>query len=156
MFGSLSPWTQTLGKTLKPCASLPTFRTRETQLLSCLEAEKEREKLRFMTENPKHLLDSASESSQRPSKIAKTAVEELSDDEEEQQQQQQPPAKEPMSPNSRIQRYLVAIEYIGTRFSGSQKQPNIRTVVGVLEVLPEILVFLKYFLFVSKVAFFLV
>ncbi|XP_059445582.1 uncharacterized protein LOC132177331 [Corylus avellana] len=86
-----------------------------------------------MTENPKHLLDSASESSQRPSKIAKTAVEELSDDEEEQQQLQQPPAKEPMSPNSRIQRYLVAVEYIGTRFSGSQKQPNIRTVVGVLE-----------------------
>ncbi|KAK8522378.1 hypothetical protein V6N12_056089 [Hibiscus sabdariffa] len=33
----------------------------------------------------------------------------------------------------RIQRYLVAIEYIGTRFSGSQQQPNCRTVVGVLE-----------------------
>ncbi|XP_062175914.1 uncharacterized protein LOC133880960 [Alnus glutinosa] len=82
-----------------------------------------------MTENPKHLLDSVSESSQRPSKIAKTAVEELSDDEEE----QQPPAQEPMNPNTRIQRYLVAIEYIGTRFSGSQKQPNCRTVVGVLE-----------------------
>ena len=103
-----------------------------------------------MTENPKHLLDGTSGSSQRPSKIAKTAVEELSDDEEEQQPLQQPPAKEPMSPNSRIQRYLVAIEYIGTRFSGSQKQPNIRTVVGVLEVLPEIFGFLKYFLFVSK------
>lgn len=86
-----------------------------------------------MTENPKHFLDSASESLQRPSKIAKTAVEELSDGEEEQQQLQQPPAQEPMSPNPRIQRYLLAIEYIGTRFSGSQQQPNFRTVVGVLE-----------------------
>lgn len=36
--------------------------------------------------------------------------------------------------NPRVQRYLVAVEYIGTRFSGSQQQPNQRTVVGVLEV----------------------
>lgn len=36
--------------------------------------------------------------------------------------------------NPRAQRYLVAVEYIGTRFSGSQKQPNQRTVTGVLEV----------------------
>uniref|UniRef100_A0A804N6I0 tRNA pseudouridine synthase n=1 Tax=Zea mays TaxID=4577 RepID=A0A804N6I0_MAIZE len=35
--------------------------------------------------------------------------------------------------NPRAQRYLVAVEYIGTRFSGSQKQPNQRTVTGVLE-----------------------
>ncbi|KAM0869582.1 hypothetical protein ACQ4PT_040569 [Festuca glaucescens] len=34
---------------------------------------------------------------------------------------------------SRAQRYLVAVEYAGTRFSGSQKQPDKRTVVGVLE-----------------------
>ncbi|WOL14266.1 hypothetical protein Cni_G23046 [Canna indica] len=40
---------------------------------------------------------------------------------------------ERMSQNPKIQRYLVAVEYIGTRFSGSQKQPNCRTVVGVLE-----------------------
>ena len=39
-----------------------------------------------------------------------------------------------MGQNARIQRYLVAIEYIGTRFSGSQQQPNCRTVVGVLQV----------------------
>uniref|UniRef100_A0A0E0REU2 tRNA pseudouridine synthase n=1 Tax=Oryza rufipogon TaxID=4529 RepID=A0A0E0REU2_ORYRU len=32
------------------------------------------------------------------------------------------------------QRYLVAVEYVGTRFSGSQQQLNQRTVVGVLEV----------------------
>ena len=35
---------------------------------------------------------------------------------------------------SRAQRYLVAVEYAGTRFFGSQQQPNKRTVVGVLEV----------------------
>ncbi|PNX66590.1 tRNA pseudouridine synthase A-like protein, partial [Trifolium pratense] len=33
----------------------------------------------------------------------------------------------------KIQRYLMAIEYIGTRFFGSQKQLTDRTVVGVLE-----------------------
>ncbi|OMO92264.1 Pseudouridine synthase I, TruA [Corchorus olitorius] len=38
-----------------------------------------------------------------------------------------------MSKNPRTQRYLVAIEYIGTRFSGSQQQLNCRTVVGALE-----------------------
>ncbi|KAK7412014.1 hypothetical protein VNO78_03460 [Psophocarpus tetragonolobus] len=37
------------------------------------------------------------------------------------------------NPRNGIQRYLVAIEYIGTRFSGSQKQLNCRTVVGALE-----------------------
>ncbi|KAJ4795299.1 tRNA pseudouridine synthase [Rhynchospora pubera] len=35
--------------------------------------------------------------------------------------------------NPGLQRYLVAVEYIGTRFSGSQKQPTCRTVVGALE-----------------------
>jgi tRNA pseudouridine38-40 synthase len=35
---------------------------------------------------------------------------------------------------SRAQRYLIAVEYAGTRFSGSQQQPDKRTVVGVLEV----------------------
>ncbi|XP_020268556.1 uncharacterized protein LOC109843968 isoform X1 [Asparagus officinalis] len=38
-----------------------------------------------------------------------------------------------MSRNPRAQRYLVAVEYIGTRFFGSQKQPNCRTVTGTLE-----------------------
>jgi hypothetical protein len=33
-----------------------------------------------MTKNPKHLLDSVFESSQRPSKIVKTVVEELNND----------------------------------------------------------------------------
>lgn len=40
-----------------------------------------------------------------------------------------------LSMNPRVQRYLVAIEYIGTRFSGSQQQAKDRTVVGVLQVL---------------------
>lgn len=83
-----------------------------------------------MTEKPKHLLDSVSESPKRPPEVPKTASEYISADEEEQQQQVS------MSPNpgNGIQRYLVAIEYIGTRFSGSQHQPNCRTVVGALKV----------------------
>ncbi|CAL0309586.1 unnamed protein product [Lupinus luteus] len=35
--------------------------------------------------------------------------------------------------NGKVQRYLVAIEYIGTHFSGSQQQPIHRTVIGVLQ-----------------------
>ncbi|KAG0476600.1 hypothetical protein HPP92_013441 [Vanilla planifolia] len=38
-----------------------------------------------------------------------------------------------MIQNFRLQRYLIAVEYIGTRFFGSQKQPNCRTVAGTLE-----------------------
>ena len=70
-----------------------------------------------------------SESPHRPLKIAK-----LSDEDDE------PEAVEnrTMGQNPRtFQRYLVAIEYIGTRFSGAQQQtPNCRTVVGVLQVAP--------------------
>lgn len=40
-----------------------------------------------------------------------------------------------MNPNPRVQRYLIAVEYIGTRFSGAQQQAKCRTVVGVLEVI---------------------
>ncbi|TYJ50339.1 hypothetical protein E1A91_A01G199200v1 [Gossypium mustelinum] len=63
----------------------------------------------------------------RPSKILKTQDHNDQDKEDKQLQDLS------MSKNPRIQRYLVAIEYIGTRFSGSQEQPNCRTVVGVLE-----------------------
>ncbi|TQE07371.1 hypothetical protein C1H46_007024 [Malus baccata] len=85
-----------------------------------------------MSENLKHPLEldsiSNSQSPQRPSKISKTA-DDLSDGDQESQQPQS------MSQHPRIQRYLLAIEYIGTRFSGSQQQSNCRTVVGVLEVI---------------------
>lgn len=40
---------------------------------------------------------------------------------------------EVMSQRPGVQRYLVAVEYIGTNFLGMQKQPNFRTVQGVLE-----------------------
>ncbi|KAL4562335.1 hypothetical protein LXL04_034535 [Taraxacum kok-saghyz] len=68
-----------------------------------------------------------SESPHRPLKIAK-----LSDEDDE------PEAEEnrTMGQNPRtFQQYLVAIEYIGTRFFGAQQQtPNCRTVVGVLQI----------------------
>lgn len=81
-----------------------------------------------MMGNPKHSIETPSESPRRPLKIAK--IESCSEDEVEPDNPTQPMIQKPG-----IQRYLVAIEYIGTRFSGSQKQPNCRTVVGVLEVL---------------------
>ncbi|XP_077231831.1 pseudouridine synthase family protein [Tasmannia lanceolata] len=66
-------------------------------------------------EEPKRSLDSPSQSP-KPSKIARS--ENLSQN---------------MTQNPRIQRYLIAIEYVGTRFSGSQQQSTCRTVVGVLQ-----------------------
>lgn len=64
------------------------------------------------------------ESTDRPSKIAKFSDETETENAEMAGQ----------NPRS-IQRYLIAIEYIGTRFSGAQQQaPNCRTVVGVLQV----------------------
>lgn len=44
----------------------------------------------------------------------------------------------------KMQRYLVAVEYIGTRFNGAQQQANHRTVVGVLQVLFFDLLLLKF------------
>ncbi|KAJ6841352.1 uncharacterized protein M6B38_307015 [Iris pallida] len=41
--------------------------------------------------------------------------------------------KEQEEGGSMGQRYLFAVEYVGTRFFGSQKQPDRRTVVGTLE-----------------------
>lgn len=83
-----------------------------------------------MTDNIKHPLETCYlVEPTRPSKVAKTTTEDLSEDD------QQPESTiDPMSQNPKFQRYLVAIEYIGTRFSGSQQQSNCRTVVGVLEV----------------------
>lgn len=89
-----------------------------------------------MTENPKHTLESDLESAIRPSKIAKTN--DISDEEEETKPDTD---DQPMSQNPRIQRYLLAIEYIGTKFSGSQKQLTCRTVTGVLEVTFNVILF---------------
>ncbi|CAA6660161.1 unnamed protein product [Spirodela intermedia] len=44
-----------------------------------------------------------------------------------------PPSPKPAKILRTGPKVLVAVEYIGTRFSGSQQQPNCRTVVGVLE-----------------------
>lgn len=89
------------------------------------------------SDNSQHSLDQSPESPQRPPKIPRISVEE--DEDEDGGDFEQP--KEPIlvddtmsQKNPRLQRYLVAIEYIGTRFAGAQKQPNDRTVVGVLEV----------------------
>lgn len=73
------------------------------------------------SKEPKRPLDSPSESP-KPPKLQRS--------EEEARQ-----GGDGMSHNSKAQRYLIAVEYIGTRFSGSQRQPNCRTVVGVLEVM---------------------
>lgn len=86
-----------------------------------------------MTENPKQSLNNTPESSQRPVKIQKT-VEDQTDNNTEQNPEEEVNIPKPMNQNPKLQRYLVAIEYMGTRFSGSQKQLNCRTVVGVLEV----------------------
>ncbi|KAK8625385.1 hypothetical protein V6N13_090258 [Hibiscus sabdariffa] len=78
-----------------------------------------------MKGNPEHSPSTITES--RPSKIPKTQDHRDHDQEDKQLQESS------MSKNPRTQRYLLAIEYIGTRFSGSQQQPNCRTAVGVLE-----------------------
>ncbi|KAM0016391.1 putative tRNA pseudouridine(38-40) synthase [Helianthus debilis subsp. tardiflorus] len=76
------------------------------------------------------------ESPNRPSKIAKLN---LQHNEPEPQPDSEPEERETsttmgQNPRATIQRYLIAIEYFGTRFSGAQQQaPNCRTVVGVLQ-----------------------
>ncbi|KAJ6327839.1 hypothetical protein OIU78_014656 [Salix suchowensis] len=67
-------------------------------------------------------------SNERPLKISKTLQEEGDFCEEEEEKEA---VDKSMRPG--LQRYLVAVEYIGTRFCGSQQQLNHRTVVGVLQ-----------------------
>lgn len=75
--------------------------------------------------NPKHTVEfeECSDNNNRPSKISK--IEEEEEEEEMNQHHHH---------HRKIQRYLVAVEYIGTRFFGFQKQLTDRTVAGVLEV----------------------
>ncbi|KAI4375832.1 hypothetical protein MLD38_013653 [Melastoma candidum] len=76
--------------------------------------------------------DSASEGCDRPAKVARIGG--IDGDDDEVDRRDVGGELETMNQrNPGVQRYLVAIEYIGTRFSGSQQQLNCRTVVGVLE-----------------------
>lgn len=108
----------------------------EFDLVSMVGSRKEKQKpfalrLKFqisMTHSLKHSVDLEGSYNNRPSKLSKiehpSHIEEEEEEEEEMNQ----------NPKNGIQRYLFAIEYIGTRFSGSQKQLTCRTVVGALEV----------------------
>lgn len=88
-----------------------------------------------MTNNPKHTVEFEECSDNRPSKISKIEYPNpIVDGEEEEAKTVIEDQKQEMNQHRKIQRYLVAIEYIGTRFCGSQKQLTDRTVVGVLEV----------------------
>lgn len=80
------------------------------------------------------LLYQRPESSEAPLKIPRFDEEDDWGDEDEEEPKESIISDGVMNRNPRIQRYLVAIEYIGTRFSGAQQQSNCRTVVGVLEV----------------------
>lgn len=84
----------------------------------------------------KHTLDQPLEegSSERPKKIARVEEGEEEEDEVEVEVEGEDQLQMRVNSNPRIQRYLIAVEYIGTRFSGAQQQSNARTVVGVLGV----------------------
>lgn len=85
----------------------------------------------LISETNKHSLDQRPESPQRPSKLPKVNDDGGNDVVEGEEQKKS--VTRTMNPNPRLQRYLLAIEYIGTRFAGAQQQPNCRTVVGVLQ-----------------------
>ncbi|PSS29149.1 TRNA pseudouridine synthase [Actinidia chinensis var. chinensis] len=82
----------------------------------------------LILESSNHALNRRPGSPQRPPKIPRIAGKYDDDDGEVEEEIRD----ETMNRNPRLQRYLVAIEYIGTRFAGAQQQPNCRTVVGVL------------------------
>lgn len=92
-----------------------------------------------ISETSKHALDQQFEnrSSVRPKKIAKVDEEEFDGEDEEigesKHLRELISGEVKMNPNPRVQRYLIAIEYIGTRFAGAQQQATGRTVVGVLQ-----------------------
>lgn len=81
---------------------------------------------RGSTSQSKHRLDQPSESQQPPAKVARV-------DEEGVERETKRENEESMKTKNAMQRYLVAVEYIGTRFFGSQQQLNQRTVMGVLQ-----------------------
>lgn len=80
----------------------------------------------------------------RPSKLPRIDGRESDGVEEEEAEEEREAVERNMTPNPKTQRYLVAVEYIGTRFSGAQKQSTCRTVVGVLEVTFSLHFFLSH------------
>ncbi|CAM8935215.1 unnamed protein product [Rhodiola kirilowii] len=77
-----------------------------------------------LMQSPSELLDSPAQS---PANIV------LTEDSSIEEEENEGPRRERMAEKPIIQRYLIAVEYIGTRFSGVQQQLNCRTVGGVLE-----------------------
>ncbi|CAM8940063.1 unnamed protein product [Rhodiola kirilowii] len=77
-----------------------------------------------LMQSPSELLDSPAQS---PANIV------LTEDSSIEEEENEGPRRERMVEKPKIQRYLIAVEYIGTRFSGVQQQLNCRTVGGVLE-----------------------
>ncbi|KAL9683165.1 hypothetical protein QQ045_014982 [Rhodiola kirilowii] len=77
-----------------------------------------------LMQSPSELLDSPAQS---PANIV------LTEDSSIEEEENEGPRRERMVEKPIIQRYLIAVEYIGTRFSGVQQQLNCRTVGGVLE-----------------------
>ncbi|XP_018437784.1 uncharacterized protein LOC108810147 [Raphanus sativus] len=82
--------------------------------------------------NLKHPLEDSRAYQERLSKVAR--IDAFSDEEEsEEADSGLVISGTELIVNPRMQRYLIAVEYIGTRFYGSQQQPKYRTVVGVLQ-----------------------
>lgn len=108
-----------------------------TQLFGSRETERKSNNKQTMTEFAKHISECSEQASKIPEEKEADHQNHSVEEEEEEYPEEAPEKRtvtEVMGTNKRIQRYLIAVEYIGTRFSGSQKQLNCRTVVGVLEV----------------------
>ncbi|KAJ4717444.1 tRNA pseudouridine synthase [Melia azedarach] len=92
-----------------------------------------------MTKFSKHILQCKAECSKRLSNAARNEEEEVEESVEENAVEECEEVSESRNlsdsgtENPGMQRYLVAVEYIGTRFAGAQKQPQGRTVAGILE-----------------------
>ncbi|XP_026388386.1 uncharacterized protein LOC113283368 [Papaver somniferum] len=84
-------------------------------------------------------IESESSSIENPTKITKTVeVEEEEEDiqfsdEEEEEEEEELQKPQIINNNPRMQRYLVAFEYHGGKFFGSQQQAVRRTVIGALQ-----------------------